>query len=85
MNGDRIDVDLGGANIQRLAEHEEELPEFAARTPAVGTLDNAVGTGRELFWSVTATAGMPMPASVLTSGLIRTRPSTSEYSVCRRR
>ena len=30
-------------------------------------------------------AGMPMPVRALTSGLIRTRPSTREYSVCRRR
>ena len=34
-----------------------------------------------LHWSVTATAGMPASATRLTSGLIRTVPLTSEYSV----
>jgi hypothetical protein len=38
-----------------------------------------------LHWSVTATAGMPDSATCLTSGLMRTVPLTSEYSVWTRR
>src|ERR1700751_2763448 len=38
-----------------------------------------------LFWSVTATAGMPAAATAATSSGTRTTLSTSEYSVCRRR
>src|SRR5690554_6800790 len=38
-----------------------------------------------LLWSVTATAGIPASATALMNGLIRTRPSTREYSVWTRR
>src|SRR3989338_4541954 len=38
-----------------------------------------------LLMSVTATAGIPALATALISGLTRTRPSTRENSVCRRR
>src|SRR5690606_17806153 len=38
-----------------------------------------------LLWSVTATAGMPVVATDLASGLTRTNPSTNEYSVCTRK
>ena len=45
QDGDIIRVDGVKGTLQLLVDEAE----FAARTPAVGTLDNAVGTGRELF------------------------------------
>ena len=44
--------------------------EFAARTPAVGTLSNAVGTGRELFaFMRQAFSSAEQGASTFTSSL----------------
>ena len=46
---------------------------------------SAVEIGKKMGATVIATAGMPSSATRFISGLIRTRPSTREYSVCRRR
>ena len=66
QDGDMIRVDGVKGTLQLLVDEAE----FAARTPAVGTLDNAVGTGRELFaFMRQAFSSAEQGASTFTSSL----------------
>ena len=66
QDGDIIRVDGVKGTLQLLVDEAE----FAARTPAVGTLDNAVGTGRELFaFMRQAFSSAEQGASTFTSSL----------------
>ena len=65
-DGDMIRVDGVKGTLQLLVDEAE----FAARTPAVGTLSNAVGTGRELFaFMRQAFSSAEQGASTFTSSL----------------
>jgi phosphogluconate dehydratase len=66
QDGDLIRVDGVKGTLQLLVDEAE----FAARTPAVGTLSNAVGTGRELFaFMRQAFSSAEQGASTFTSSL----------------
>ena len=87
--GGLVSVTIGGrkdcrkVRIDPSAISDPEMLEdlvAAAFNDAVGKID---AESRAMMDS--ATAGMPAPATALISGLTRTRPSTREYSVCRRR
>ena len=66
QDGDMIRVDGVKGTLQLLVDEAE----FAARTPAIGTLDNAVGTGRELFaFMRQAFSSAEQGASTFTSSL----------------
>ena len=65
-DGDLIRVDGVKGTLQLLVDEAE----FAARTPAIGTLSNAVGTGRELFaFMREAFSSAEQGASTFTSSL----------------
>ena len=66
LDGDIIRVDGVKGTLQLLVDEVA----FAARTPAVGTLSNAVGTGRELFaFMRQAFSSAEQGASTFTSSL----------------
>ena len=66
QDGDMIRVDGVKGTLQLLVDEAE----FAARTPAIGTLDNAVGSGRELFaFMRQAFSSAEQGASTFTSSL----------------
>ena len=66
QDGDMIRVDGVKGTLQLLVDEAE----FAARTPAIGTLSDAVGTGRELFaFMRQAFSSAEQGASTFTSSL----------------